>query len=852
MRRKFLGAVSLAVALSLIFPSLSSASIAGTKCSKVGSTKISAGKKYTCIKSGKKLVWDKGVLQKSAASQSSQGQPSSPISPLPLPSQQPVPQEPAFNLPCPNLGLVFTVGGRDLICTAGSDNKLTWQWRTNQPLPPGPQPNPNPLPPVQQPGQQPTTPPTQQPTTPPTQQPGQQPTTPPTQQPGQQPTNPTIQASSPVTEVSSTYSALSVGSGTTLSSSSRPSGYLSALGLASTSGVDVYDHPSGIATNGTNLLLMDRVNNRILVWNTAPTSSSSQPDFVLCQPNKTSTSSGSGLNQCNWPSDAAITPDNKLLVADTDNNRILVWNTMPTTSGTSASFAIDLGADAWPWGIWSDGTKVVASLTGKGELRFWNSFPTSSASPSSFSISSSTTSCLGTPRGITSDGNRLLVGEHNSKCEDVKAPNGNVVEAVTHVFLTWPTSSSAKPNYHLKEWGVGTFDASTGKSYLVFMRDLHEFPADLSTKTDGTPIATGTPFDGGDGGDVAIANGHLYVTEYNGNRISAFKGIPAAKAKADFFLGSTGYYGAEVAGNGSYIGQKVENSLLTNYMITNPQVATLNGAMAINSDFDRKIYVWKKIPATDGAKPDLVWTTQNQNDPNPLLAMDFQPDSSDTGKLDGKDIYAAAGEKTFVVWNGIPTKTTDVPILNVKDSIGNVTFDGALRVAVDDSNFYILDGQAKKIYVWKGLPSGKTDSPDFSISAELNRIRADGKYLIGISLYNAVHIKVWDVSTLKQDANPMGNIAYAMNLPADAITSGESIFVADTSFHRVLFWSSITSAMSGSNPTAIIGAGSDSSDKRPALTESETRWPASVWVADGYLWVGERKFGHRVLRFNLN
>jgi hypothetical protein len=597
---------------------------------------------------------------------------------------------------------------------------------------------------------------------------------------------------------------------------------------------------------------MDRVNNRILVWNTAPTNSSTNPDFVLCQTNTTSTGAGTALNQCNWPSDAVVTSDNKLLVADTDNNRILVWNTMPTSTGASASFAVDLGTDAWPWGIWSDGKKVVAALTGKGQLKFWNSFPTSGSDSASFTISSSTGSCLGTPRGITSDGTRLLVGEHNSKCEDVKSPNGNVVEAVTHVFLKWPTSSSATPDYHLKEWGVGTFDSTSNKSYLVFMRDLHEFPADLTTKTDGTPIATGTPFDGGDGGDIAIANGHLYVVEYNGNRVAVFKGIPSSKAKADFFLGSTGYYGAEVAGNGSYVGQKVENSLLTNYMITNPQVATLNGAMAINSDFDRKIYVWKKIPASDGAKPDLVWTTQNQNDPNKLLAMDFQPESSDTGKLDGKDIYAAAGEKTFVVWNGIPTSTTDVPILNIKNSIGSVAFGGALRVAVDDTYFYILDGEAQKIYVWKGLPSGSSDSPDFSIAAKVNRIRSDGKYLVGISMYTSPHILVWNVSTLKQDATTSGTVGYAMNLPADAMTSGEALFVADTSFHRVLYWSSISSAMSGGAPTALIGTGSDTSDKRPALSETETRWPASIWVADGYLWVGERKFGHRVLRYNLS
>jgi hypothetical protein len=35
---------------------------AGSACSKLGSTQNFAGKKYTCIKSGKKLVWNKGVL----------------------------------------------------------------------------------------------------------------------------------------------------------------------------------------------------------------------------------------------------------------------------------------------------------------------------------------------------------------------------------------------------------------------------------------------------------------------------------------------------------------------------------------------------------------------------------------------------------------------------------------------------------------------------------------------------------------------------------------------------------------------------------------------------------------------
>ena len=39
---------------------------AGAKCSKAGATSTSAGKKYTCIKSGKNLVWNKGVTVKKA------------------------------------------------------------------------------------------------------------------------------------------------------------------------------------------------------------------------------------------------------------------------------------------------------------------------------------------------------------------------------------------------------------------------------------------------------------------------------------------------------------------------------------------------------------------------------------------------------------------------------------------------------------------------------------------------------------------------------------------------------------------------------------------------------------------
>ena len=47
--------------LSLAITPVNAAAKAGAKCTKVGITSITSGKTFTCIKSGKKLVWNKGV-----------------------------------------------------------------------------------------------------------------------------------------------------------------------------------------------------------------------------------------------------------------------------------------------------------------------------------------------------------------------------------------------------------------------------------------------------------------------------------------------------------------------------------------------------------------------------------------------------------------------------------------------------------------------------------------------------------------------------------------------------------------------------------------------------------------------
>jgi hypothetical protein len=67
-----------------VSPSISSAAVkAGATCKKEGQVSKKAGKEYTCIKKGKKLVWSKGVVIKSAAPAVT---PTPTLTPAPIPT----------------------------------------------------------------------------------------------------------------------------------------------------------------------------------------------------------------------------------------------------------------------------------------------------------------------------------------------------------------------------------------------------------------------------------------------------------------------------------------------------------------------------------------------------------------------------------------------------------------------------------------------------------------------------------------------------------------------------------------------------------------------------------------------
>lgn len=105
------------------------------------------------------------------------------------------------------------------------------------------------------------------------------------------------------------------------------------------------DYPAGVWSDGTRLVVADKINNRLLIWNTFPTSNGQAADTVLGQPTMTSNTANNGgisASSLSAPYDGVYfdAATGQLFVADSGNNRVLVWNSFPITNGKAADVVL--------------------------------------------------------------------------------------------------------------------------------------------------------------------------------------------------------------------------------------------------------------------------------------------------------------------------------------------------------------------------------------------------------------------------------------------------------------------------------------------------------------------------------
>ena len=123
MRRRGYLALAVALAMTLTSPLYAAAPKAGAKCTKKSATATSGGKLFTCIQSGKKLVWNKGVAIK---------KPTPVAKPTPTASPTPinVPMPVATPTPAPSASLSLPVEPRNILNLENEyEGVAYWAWK---------------------------------------------------------------------------------------------------------------------------------------------------------------------------------------------------------------------------------------------------------------------------------------------------------------------------------------------------------------------------------------------------------------------------------------------------------------------------------------------------------------------------------------------------------------------------------------------------------------------------------------------------------------------------------------------------------------------------------------------------
>ena len=157
--------------------------------------------------------------------------------------------------------------------------------------------------------------------------------------------------------------------------------------------------PRGVFLVNGILIVADTAQNRVFIWKTLPTEEFQEADVVLGQSAKADTGRNAQgkVNASSLFYPSGVWSDGKqLIVADAWNHRVLLWKEMPTENGQPADvvigqpnfeqndpnvYGISHSPSAqslnWPYGLYSDGQQLWIADTGNRRVLYYKQIPTS-------------------------------------------------------------------------------------------------------------------------------------------------------------------------------------------------------------------------------------------------------------------------------------------------------------------------------------------------------------------------------------------------------------------------------------------------------------------------------------------
>ena len=239
--------------------------------------------------------------------------------------------------------------------------------------------------------------------------------------------------------------------------------------------------PTAVASDGVHLVVADTNHNRILIWNHIPTTNNAPADIVVGQPNFTSTA----VPDVNSPPSATTIrgpqgvwiQNGKLYVADTQYDRVLIYNHIPTQNGVAAD--VVLGAPNFttfvqsdltqqsttatasnmlnPVSVTSDGTRLFVTDLGYNRVLIWNTIPTTNGQPADVEI--------GQPDMVSSIANNAYTGTAATSSTD--STNKETPVLCTTSNGTDPYGNPTYPAYCEKTLNWPRFALSDGTRLFI-------------------------------------------------------------------------------------------------------------------------------------------------------------------------------------------------------------------------------------------------------------------------------------------------------------------------------------------------------------------------------------------------
>lgn len=532
-----------------------------------------------------------------------------------------------------------------------------------------------------------------------------------------------------------------------------------------------------VDSDGTKLAVVDTTNHRVLIWNTLPTNPEVPADLVLGQQDfytgvvndgKGATPDTLDCSDLNDPRNVRFY-GGKLYVVDSGNRRVLVWNQVPTVNNQAADFAIaqpDCASNVAssstlnkPVGIDFHDTKMFLADSNNHRVLIWNTLPTTfglnanvvlgqnDLASSTSNLGGLSKSSLSGPRGVTTDGQKLIVSDYS---------NNRLL-----VWNTIPTTNKA-----VADVVIGQVDGTQNSANRL---------GAVSAKTLWGPIS------------ASVIDGHLWVADSNNQRYLKYSGIPATDDEAAIKViaqpnFATIQYGTIGAG---------ATTLNRPYEM----IFTDDDKMVISEFLNSRILFYNQIPqemptAQNLIAADYVW---GQDDLVSLNANRNLPHSSVTGQglsgpkmirqLNGK-FYVNDGYYRFLVFNQLPTSTAAIPdyVLGqanfTSGSYLGVTassFGDARDITSDGQRLVVTDLTHHRVLIWNNIPTISNQPADVVVGQP--------------------NMTTGSLSTV---AN---NVLYN---PYSAIIAENKLIVADNGNRRLLIYNSIPTS-NGAAADIVIG-----------------------------------------------